>query len=89
MFQAAGIDAKTSALAFASGFLQGQTATALRLGLIGQTAAQRMIADLHPALVSAVSAAENRPIEEWGAYQPLLDLAGLGQPTLTGRLFAS
>jgi urease accessory protein len=89
IFQSSGIDAQTTALAFASSFLQGQIAAAVRLGLIGQSAAQRLAARLHPSLVRAVDNAKDLPIDEWGAYQPMLDLAGLRQPSLTGRLFAS
>jgi urease accessory protein len=89
IFQSAGIDVQTTALAFASSFLRGQIAAAVRLGLIGQTAAQRLGARLHQSLVTAVDNAKDLPIDEWGAYQPMLDLAGLRQPSLTGRLFAS
>jgi urease accessory protein len=89
VFQAAGIDAESTALALAASAVQGQTAAAVRLGLIGQSAAQRLISSLQPALVSAVAAAREKPMDEWGAYQPMLDLAGMLQPDLTGRLFAS
>jgi urease accessory protein len=89
VFESAGIDAHTTALAFAAAFLQGQAAAAVRLGLIGQNAALRLVSGVHPALVSAVTSARERPVEEWGTYQPMLDLAGLRQPQLTGRLFAS
>jgi urease accessory protein len=89
VFHAAGIDPDTTALAFASSATQGQTAAAVRLGLFGQAAAQRLISSLQPALVSAVESARERPIAAWGAYQPMLDLAGLLQPELAGRLFAS
>jgi urease accessory protein len=89
VFESAGIDANTTVLAFAAAFLQGQAAAAVRLGLIGQSAALRLVSGLHPALVSAVATAHERPVEQWGAYQPMLDLAGLRQPQLTGRLFAS
>jgi urease accessory protein len=90
VFNAAGIvDPNTTALAIASSTIMGQTAAAVRLGLIGQNAAQRLISSLQPALISAVESARERPIIEWGAYQPMLDLAGLQQPELTGRLFAS
>jgi urease accessory protein len=89
VFHGAGIDPETTALAFASSAVHGQTAAALRLGLIGQNAAQRLISSLQPMLISAVESARGRPIAQWGAYQPMLDLAGLLQPDLTGRLFAS
>jgi urease accessory protein len=89
VFESAGIDDDTTALALAAAFLQGQTAAAVRLGLIGQNAALRLVSGSHPALVSAVASARERPLEEWSAYQPMLDLVGLRQPELTGRLFAS
>jgi urease accessory protein len=89
VFNAAGIDPETTALAFASSAVQGQTAAAVRLGLIGQNAAQRLISGLQPRLLTAVESARERSVSDWGAYQPMLDLAGLLQPELTGRLFAS
>lgn len=85
----AGLDATTAALAFGAGFVQGQTAAAVRLGLIGQAAAQRIIAGLHGDVLAAVARAERASLDEMGGYLPLVDVAGLRQPTLPSRLFAS
>ena len=61
----------------------------MRLGLIGQAAALRIATALQPALVAAVRSARTLGLDDFGAYQPLLDVAGLRQPTLDSRLFAS
>ena len=87
--QAAGLDEETTAIALAAGFLGNLAAAAVRLGLIGQTAAQRLVAALRPDLLAAVEHASDLPLADLGAYTPLLDLAGLRQSTLQGRLFAS
>ena len=84
-----GIDAEIAALAFGSVALHGQTAAAVRLGLIGQSAAQRIATALQPALVAAMTSAKSTGLEEMGAYQPCFDIAGLRQPDLETRLFAS
>lgn len=86
---AIGVPARSAALAFGSIALHGQTAAAVRLGLIGQRAAQGIIARTQPLLLRALDAAADRPLTELGGYQPLLELAGLLQPSLETRLFAS
>ena len=51
--------------------------------------AQRIFADLHPTVAAAVERARRTPIDEMGAYLPQVDVAGLRQPSLAGRVFAS
>lgn len=89
VLEAAGLDEETTALTLAAGFLGNLAAAAVHLGTIGQTAAQRLVAALRPDLLAAVEHARAVPIAEMGAYAPLLDLAGLRQPALQGRLFGS
>jgi len=86
---AAGIAEDDAALAFGAGFVANQATAAVRLGLIGQAAAQRVVAALHPDLVRALRRAQTLSLDDLGAYHPLLDLAGLGQPALAARTFAS
>ncbi len=86
---AAGIDASLAAAVYGAGFVSGQVMTGVRLGIIGQGAAQRIIAGLRPELLAAVARAAKSVPSEMGAYLPLVDLAGLAQPTLGGRLFGS
>ena len=85
----AGLDETVAALAFGAGFVQGQTAAAVRLGLIGQAAAQRIVSALHEDVLAAMTRAARTTLDEMGAYLPLVDVAGLRQPALPSRLFAS
>ncbi|MBA2247477.1 MAG: hypothetical protein H0W23_05065 [Chloroflexia bacterium] len=85
----AGIPASEATLAFGWASLQGYVAAAVRLGVIGQTAAQAIIRDLHPALIDAIDAASRMELDELGGYAPLIDLAGLRHAAITNRLFTS
>lgn len=87
--QAVGLDEETMALALGAGFVGALAAAAVRLGIIGQEAAQRAIAGLHPDLLTAVERARDTPLDEMGAYLPMVDIAGLRQEALPSRLFAS
>lgn len=86
---AVGVDETTAALAFGAMGVQGQTAAAVRLGMIGQAAAQRLIDAIHPAVEAAVDFARRLDLDDFGAHQPMADIAGFRQRTLDGRLFAS
>ena len=86
---AAGIAEDTALLTLGAGFAGNLAAAAVRLGVIGQNAAQRTLAALHPALLAACGRARALPVEEMGSFLPMADVAGLRQPTLPGRLFGS
>jgi urease accessory protein len=86
---AVGVEEGSAALAFGAVALRGYLAAAVRLGLLGQHAAQRIVATLQPALGEAADRAGDLGPDDWGAYLPLADLAGLRQEGLQGRLFAS
>jgi urease accessory protein UreF len=86
---AAGSDERTAATAYGAGFVGGQAMAGVRLGIIGQGAAQRIIAALRPDLLAAIDRAGSVTMSEMGAYLPLVDLAGLAQPGLASRLFGS
>ncbi len=87
--QAAGLEEETMTLALGAGFVGALATAAVRLGIIGQGAAQRAIAALHPDLLAAVSRAREMPLDAMGAYLPMVDIAGLRQESLPSRLFAS
>jgi len=89
VMKTAGVAENEAAAALGSIFVGGQTAAAVRLGLIGQGAAQRIIARTHPHLLAATARAREMPLNEMGAYLPMTDLAGLRQESLPSRLFAS
>ena len=87
--QAAGLASEEMLLALAATAVSGFVAAAVRLGLIGQTAAQRIVTDLHPLMIQMAAEAREIPLDDLGGYLPLVDLAGLRQEHLAGRLFAS
>ena len=74
---------------FAATALNGYVAAAVRLGVIGQAAAQRVITGLEADLDLAIAAAPGVELADMGGYAPLLDIAGMRQPDLPARLFAS
>ena len=86
---ATGLDAPSAAAVHGAGVVGGQVMSGVRLGIIGQVAAQRIIADVRPDLLTALARAATIERGEMGAYLPLIDLAGLGQPALPSRLFGS
>jgi len=86
---AAGIDAASAIAAFGAAALNGYVAAAVRLGVIGQGAAQRIVRRLEPDLETALRDAGTLGIDELGGYTLLLDIAGMRQPSLPARIFAS
>jgi len=61
----------------------------LRLGIIGQTDGQRVLAALEPAVVEAAAAAIARDRAEFGAATFAVDLASMTHETQYTRLFRS
>lgn len=76
-------------LAFGSSSLSGYVAAAVRLGLIGQGAAQGIVTTLQPNLITAIERAKTLTPSEMGAYSPLIDLAGLAHASHPARQFSS
>jgi urease accessory protein len=89
VMEAARIDERTATLALGAGYANSLLAAAVRLGVIGQQAAQRIAASLHQSIVDAAGRGRELGREEMGAYLPMIDVAGLRQPDLAGRIFAS
>jgi urease accessory protein len=65
------------------------TSAGLRLGIIGQTDGQRILAALEPIVVEAVTAAIARNPDEFGAATFAVDLASMAHETQYTRLFRS
>jgi urease accessory protein len=61
----------------------------LRLGVIGQTDGQRILAALEPVIVAAVAGALTRPPEAFGSATFAVDLASMAHETQYTRLFRS
>jgi urease accessory protein len=86
---AAGVDEATAVLALGAQVASGVVAAAVRLGVVGQGAAQRLLAAAHPAILAAARAAPDLVDDDLGAALPVADAAGLRQPRLPGRVFSS
>jgi urease accessory protein len=75
------------------GFLQAMAANlvsaGLRLGIIGQTDGQRILAALEPALICAAEEAMTREAADFGAATFAADLASMAHETQYTRLFRS
>ena len=61
----------------------------LRLGLIGQTDGQRILAALEPAITQAAEEAITRDPADFGAATFAVDLAAMAHETQYSRLFRS
>jgi urease accessory protein len=76
-----------------TGYLQAMAAnlisSGLRLGIIGQTDGQRILAGLEPIVVEAAAAAIARDRAEFGAAIFAVDLASMAHETQYTRLFRS
>jgi urease accessory protein len=75
--------------AHALGFVSNLTSAAIRLGVIGQTDAQRIIAGLLSTIGASVEHAIDANEDELGTATLFADLASLHHETLTTRLFRS
>lgn len=84
-----GVAEEGAMLAFAASSLNGYVAAAVRLGIIGQRAAQAIIAELHPTIIAAIDHAQRLDIGELGSYAPMIDLAGLSHASRSSRQFTS
>jgi urease accessory protein len=74
-------------------YLQAMTANlvsaGLRLGIVGQTDGQRILAALEPAVIAAAAAAAERGPDDFGAAAFAADLASVAHETQHTRLFRS
>jgi urease accessory protein len=89
VMEAAGQDLQTASLALGAGFAHGLAVAAVRLGVIGQGSAQRIVANLHRTIVDQANRGRELAREDMGAYLPMIDVVGLRHPQLVGRVFAS
>jgi urease accessory protein len=75
------------------GYLQAMAANLVsagqRLGVVGQTDGQRILAALEPAIASAAAAAEERGEDEFGSATFAVELYSIAHETQYSRLFRS
>ena len=87
--QTIGLDAETTATAYAYQTVRAQVSAAQRLTRLGQTEAQRIVHRLKPEVRSAGSTALRLSLDEAGAFVPVLDVASMAHERAEVRLFVS
>jgi len=86
---AAGIVLDDALLGYLQAFAANLVSAGLRLGLIGQTDGQRILAALEPAIAAAAAAALVRGPGEFGSATFAAELASIAHETQYTRLFRS
>ncbi len=93
VFGAAAARAGASLEATLTAYLQALAANlmsaGLRLGIVGQSDGQRILAALEPVVAAAVAASITRDRHDFGSATFALDLASMAHETLYTRLFRS
>jgi urease accessory protein len=84
-----GVPAALALPAFLQSYTSNLVTAAVRLIPLGQTAAQRAIAELEEAVVSASARAQNETIEDLGSAAFVVDLVSMEHETQYTRLFRS
>lgn len=84
-----GISLAATCEAFAFAWASNQTSAAIRLGVVGQTDAQAVIASLAGALSEAALLAQSQTLKDIGGAAFSADLASLEHETQYSRLFRS
>jgi urease accessory protein len=85
----AGIALEDALLGYLEAFAANLVSAGLRLGLVGHTGAQRIIAELEPTVCAAARAAIGRDPDDFGAATFAIDLASMAHETQYSRLFRS
>jgi urease accessory protein len=85
----AGISLDDALLGYLYAFASNLMSTGLRLGLIGQTDGQRILAGLEPLIAFAAAAAKRRDPANFGSATLAVDLASMAHETQYSRLFRS
>ncbi|MFN0264942.1 urease accessory protein UreF [Tepidamorphus sp. 3E244] len=74
---------------FLQAFVSSQLQAAIRLSVIGQNGAARLLARLEPQIAEAASSAATSTLDDLGSCTFMADIAALEHETLDGRLFRS
>jgi urease accessory protein len=85
----AGIALDDALLGYLEAFAANLVSAGLRLGLIGHTGAQRIIAELEPVVCAATKAAMSRDPDDFGAATFAVDVASMVHEVQYSRLFRS
>lgn len=74
---------------YVSTFAGNLVSAALRLGIVGQRAGQRILAGLAPTVEATVAAAPTTPLADLATATPMADLRAIAHERQTTRLFRS
>ncbi len=85
----AGVGPNDALTAYLHAFAGNLMSAGLRLGIIGQSDGQRILAALEPAVAAAVAACLARDAQDFGSATFALDLASMAHETQYTRLFRS
>ncbi|HTW52121.1 MAG TPA: urease accessory UreF family protein [Stellaceae bacterium] len=85
----AGAGLEEALTAYLQAFAANLMSAGLRLGIIGQSDGQRILAALEPVVAVSVTASLAREREDFGSATFALDLASMAHETLYSRLFRS
>ena len=85
----AGIALGDALLGYLQAFAANLMAAGLRLGIVGQSDGQRILAALEPAIAGAVEAGITRDPEDFGSATFAVDLSSMAHETQYTRLFRS
>ena len=85
----AGIALDDALTVYLQAFAANLMSAGLRLGIIGQTDGQRILAALEPVVAGAAAAALTRDAADFGAATFAVDLASMAHETQYSRLFRS
>jgi urease accessory protein len=85
----AGITLPDALLGYLQAFAANLVSAGIRLGLVGQTDGQRILAALEPVIAAAAEAAMSRDPADFGGATFAADLASMAHETLYTRLFRS
>jgi len=85
----AGVGLADALVGYLEAFAANLVSAGLRLGIIGQTDGQRILAALEPVVAHAATAAMTRDMADFGAATFAVDLASMAHETQYTRLFRS
>ena len=86
---AGGIALNDALSGYLQAFVSNQLQAAIRLSVIGQTGAARLLAKLEPLLVKAANEAAKLTLEDLGSAAFMAEIASMNHERLDGRLFRS
>lgn len=85
----AGAPLSDALTAYLYAFAANLMSAGLRLGIVGQSDGQRILAGLEPVVAAAVNASLTRDAEDFGSAGFAVDIASMAHETLYTRLFRS